>query len=193
MIHVQAYLERVAQVVHDSSVLAAYLLAPGAAVGGVVADMDAGSRQRGALGAETNGAFCGALTLLALVQKVPFPHEVNPAVFLADSFRRPLQRKARNCVCAKKQCQSGRAHTARHGKALSDHHGYAHPPQPEGKVCLKISEFPLYSKLDFVWFFSPKLSKVKLCHHYMQEGKDTRRRVCPSAGQWSCAQSCTHL
>lgn len=146
MIHVQAYLEVLAQFVHDSSVLAAYLLAPGAAVGGVVADMDAGSRQRGALGAETHRALCGALTLRAVVrvQKVPFPHEVYAAVLFAGAFLLPRHRKARNCVCAKQQCQSGRAHSARHGKALADHHGYAHPPSPEGKVRLK------KSRLDFV-------------------------------------------
>lgn len=145
MIHVQAYLEVLAQFVHDSSVLAAYLLAPGAAVGGVVADMDAGSRQRGALGTEAHAALCGALTLRAVVrvQKVPFPHEVNAAVLLAGAFLLPRHRKARNCVRVKQQCQSGRAHSARHGKALADHHGYAHPPRPEGKVRLKISELPL--------------------------------------------------
>lgn len=141
MIHVQAYLEALAQVVHDSSVLAAYLLAPGAAVGGVVAHMDTGSRQSGALGAVTNGAIYGALTLRAVVrvQKVQFPHVVNAAVFFAGYFRRRrrrrlLHRKTRNYMCAKQHCQSGGAHSARHGKALADHHGYAHPPHPEGKV-----------------------------------------------------------
>lgn len=84
----KAYLEVLPQLVHHSSVLTPDLLAPGAAVGGVVADMDACSRERGALSAGTCGALSGALTLGAVirVQKIPFSHVVYAAVSLAGAF-----------------------------------------------------------------------------------------------------------
>lgn len=64
----QVYLEILPQLVHHPSVLAADLLAPGAAVGGVVANMDAGSRESRALGARADGAVGGALALGAVVR-----------------------------------------------------------------------------------------------------------------------------
>lgn len=84
----QAYLEVLPQFVNHSSVLTPDLLAPGAAVGGVVADMDARGRERGALSAGTCGALSGAFTLGAVigVQKIPFPHEVYAAVGLAGAL-----------------------------------------------------------------------------------------------------------
>lgn len=84
----QPHLEVLPQFVHHSSVLTPDLLAPGAAVGGVVADMDARRRESGALSAGTCGALGGALTLGAVVgvQKIPFPHEVYAAVGLAGAF-----------------------------------------------------------------------------------------------------------
>lgn len=87
----QAYLEVLLQFVHHSAVLTPDLLASGAAVGGVVADMDARSRERGALSAGACGALGGAFALCAVirVQKIPFPHEVNAAVCLAGAFLLP--------------------------------------------------------------------------------------------------------
>lgn len=119
-----AYLEVLPQFVHHSSVLTPDLLAPGAAVGGVVADMDARSRQRGALGAGTRGALGGALTLGAVVrvQEIPFPHEVYAAVGLAGGFMLSGDGEARSGLRAKQKCQNGRAHCALQGKALTESH-----------------------------------------------------------------------
>lgn len=71
----QVYLEVLPELVHYSSIFTPDLLAPGAAVGGIVTDMDACSREGGALSAGTRRALCSALTLGAVirVQKIPFP------------------------------------------------------------------------------------------------------------------------
>lgn len=89
--HFQAYLEVLPQFVHHTAVLTPDLLAPGAAVGGVVADMDARSRERGALSAGTRRTLGGAFTLGAVigVQKIPFPHKVDTTVGLAGAFLLP--------------------------------------------------------------------------------------------------------
>lgn len=104
-----AHLEVLPQLVHHPSVLAADLLAPGAAVAGVVADMDARGRQRGALGAGARGALGRALALGAVVrvQEVPFPHVVDAAVGLTGVLRLPGHREAPAGPCAEQQRQNG--------------------------------------------------------------------------------------
>lgn len=84
----QPYLKVLAQFVHHSLIFTSNFLAPGAAVGGVVANMDACSREGGALSARTCGALRGAFTLNAIIrfQKIPLPYKVYAAVGLAGAF-----------------------------------------------------------------------------------------------------------
>lgn len=134
--HIQVYLEVLPQLVHHSSVLTPDLLAPGAAVSGVVADMDACSRESGALGAGTRRALSGAFTLGAVVgvQKIPLPDIVYAAVGLAGAFLLPCDREARTGLCAKQKCQNGRAHSALQGKAFTKN--LCHD-LPDGPLCPK--------------------------------------------------------
>lgn len=113
-------LEVLTQVVHLSPILTPYLLAPGTAVGGVVADMDACSRERGALSPGARRALGGTLTLGAVirVQKIPFPHVVYAAVGLAGALLLPGYREAKHGLCAKEDRRDGRAYCAHRGKAL---------------------------------------------------------------------------
>lgn len=108
----RAYLEVLLQLVHHSSVLTTDLFAPGAAVGGVVAHVDARGRERGALCAGTRRAPGGAFALGAVVgvQKIPFPHEVHAAVGVAGAFLLSGgDREAKSGLRAKRQRQNGRA------------------------------------------------------------------------------------
>lgn len=67
-----------------SPVLAAYFLAPRAAVGWVVADMDTSWGQRGAFGSSAGRSFDSALTLgtVIRVQKVPLAYIIDTAIGL---------------------------------------------------------------------------------------------------------------
>lgn len=117
-----SHLKVLPQVVHHSSVLTADLLAPRAAVGGVVADMDARSREGGALGAGTRRALRGALALCAMVrvQKVPFSHVVDAAVGLAGAVLLRGHREAEGGLCVKQQCQEGHAQPALQAEARTE-------------------------------------------------------------------------
>lgn len=79
------------QLIHHPSVLAADPLAARAAVCGVVAHMDAGGRERRALGAGTRSTFCRALALGAVVgvQEIPLSHVVNAPVGLTGALLLP--------------------------------------------------------------------------------------------------------
>lgn len=84
----QAYLKVLPKLVHHPSVLTPDFLAPGAAVGRVVANVNARSRERGAFSAGTHGALRGALTLGAVirVQEIPFSHVVYAAIGFAGAL-----------------------------------------------------------------------------------------------------------
>lgn len=109
-------LEVLSQLVHHSSVLTADLLTPGAAVGGIVADMDACSRQRGALSAGTCRTLGGALTLSAMVrvQKIPFPNKVYAPVCLAGALLLSGDWESQTGLCVKEKCQNCCAYSALH-------------------------------------------------------------------------------
>lgn len=84
-------LKVLSQLIHHPSVLATDPLAAGAAVCGVVAHMDAGGRQRRALGAGARRAFGCALALGAVVrvQEIPLTHVVNAPVGLTGALLLP--------------------------------------------------------------------------------------------------------
>lgn len=109
-----SHLEILSQLVHHPSVLAADLLAPGAAVGGIVAHMDAGGREGGALGAGAHGPLRGALALGAVirVQKIPLSHVVSTAVGLADILLLYCEREAPSGLCAEHKSPECRTQTA---------------------------------------------------------------------------------
>lgn len=184
----EAYLEVLPQFVHHPSVLAPYLLAPRAAVGGVVADMDARSRERGALSAGTCGALGGALTLGAVirVEKIPFPHEVNAAVGLAGGFLLSGDREARTGLCAKQQCQNGRAYCALQRRALTENHDdLFDPPQ---KVKRQVSE--VKHSLQSSWDLADKSAQFYKYVGYIVTGRgDPWRYLRPSSTVvcWGCA------
>lgn len=119
---VRACLEVLSQLVNHSSVFAPNPLTSGAAVSGVVADMDACSRERGAVSAGTRRALGGALTLGAVVrvQEIPFSNIVYAAVGLAGALLVSGDREAQTGLRAKHKCQSGRAYCALQGNVLTE-------------------------------------------------------------------------